>query len=109
MKTVRNWSASPLSRLDRASRSQGLHSYFRAYILSLTPNGEVASQWQFYADKSAGYCLCFDGRKLDKAFIAFSKAIKSRARGSFRVLYDEKRLRSLMKQYVTIRWKRPRT
>lgn len=78
-----------------------LNQYFHAYILSLTPNGEVAGQWQLYADQSAGYCLGFDSRILDRAFVAFTKTKGLMASGSYKVLYDERRLRSLMQEYVT--------
>ena len=77
-----------------------LKELFHAYILSMTPNGEVSGQWELYGEKSAGYCLCFDGKLLDKAFVAFTKSSGLLASGSFKVLYDENRLRRLMKLYV---------
>lgn len=79
---------------------KSLNEYFHGYILSMTPNGEVAGQWELYAEKSAGYCLCFDSRDLDKAFIEFTKTKGLMASGSYKVLYDETRLRSLMGAYV---------
>lgn len=79
---------------------QGFGTVFNAYILSLTPNGDELTQWDRYAAKTSGYCLGFDATILDAAFVSFTQQKKLEASGSFEVLYEEARLRDLMRQYA---------
>lgn len=92
-----------------AGAKDSLRKFFRAYILSLSPRGDVLTQWREYGEHEAGFCLGFNGRTLDAAFVEFRKDAGLEAGGSFKVLYDEKRLRRLMKRYVdnaltTVMW-----
>jgi hypothetical protein len=80
--------------------NSGLGTFFDAYVLSLTLNGDELTQWERFADNAAGYCLGFDGPTLDQAFVEFTRENRLEASGSFEVLYSETQLRSLMKQYV---------
>jgi hypothetical protein len=96
-------------RGTEAVAKRGLPKYFHAYILSLTPKGDALPQWREYTDNATGFCFGFNGRTLDRAFIAFTKATGLEASGSFKVLYNEKRLRSLTEKYVrnalgTVMW-----
>lgn len=79
---------------------RGLGHFFRGFILSMTPNGDVVHQWRDYSESAEGFCLGFNGRKLDRAFKVFTKEYGVEASGSFEVLHDEKLLRRLMRKYV---------
>jgi hypothetical protein len=87
-------------RGTQAVAKRGLPKYFHAYILSLTPKGDALPQWREYADNATGFCLGFNSRILDRAFVSFTKATGLEASGSFKVLYNERRLRSLVTKYV---------
>lgn len=73
---------------------------FKGYILSLTPKADELTQWEIYGSRARGYAMGFSGRLLDKAFTAFKTRNGIKAAGSFKVLYDERRLRRLMRQHV---------
>lgn len=79
---------------------KGLGTYFSGYVLSLSKHEDDLPQWREYGDRERGYCLSFDGLTLDKAFESFSEAKGLYSGGSFDVLYDEQRLRALLRKYV---------
>ena len=79
---------------------EGLGTYFRGYILSFSTREDNLDHWREFGHRERGYCLSFDGPTLDKAFVEFTGSDGLASGGSFEVLYDEARLRHLMRQYV---------
>lgn len=79
----------------------GLPRFFRAFILSLTTNGDASQQWELYAERSTGYCLGFDGPTLDQAFVEYQRVMRLEAGGSFEVVYSEELCETYMRRYVT--------
>ena len=53
-----------------------------------------------YADQATGYSLEFESAIFDQAFLVFTKSNGLDASGSFEVIYDDDRLRSIMQEYV---------
>jgi hypothetical protein len=72
----------------------------RAYVLSLSLKKDDLYQWTNYGDKARGYCLGFDGRALDAAFVQFGSRLDQIGHGSFNVLYSNAGLRRRMRQYA---------
>jgi Protein of unknown function (DUF2971) len=79
---------------------RGLSHYFSAYVSSLSLDGRNPVLWERYADHGTGYSLEFESAILDQAFLVFTKSNGLEASGSFEVIYDDDRLRSIMQEYV---------
>ena len=79
---------------------RGLSHYFSTYVSSLSLDGQNPVLWERYADQATGYSLEFESAILDQAFLVFTKSNGLDASGSFEVIYDDDRLRSIMQEYV---------
>lgn len=80
---------------------RGLSHYFAAYVLSLSLDGNNPNLWDRYANQGRGFCVEFESTILDDAFKVFTKANGFEASGSYEVIYDDVRLRSIMQEYVS--------
>ena len=83
-----------------AAVRRGIGEYFHGYILSLTPKADELTQWEIYGNRARGFTLGFSGRTIDAAFNVFRKRTGIEAGGSFKVIYDDKRLRRMMRYHV---------
>jgi len=79
----------------------GLHPFMSAYVLSMSLDDDELTQWRLYADGGRGFAMGFASRILDRAYAPLSTGlVGGTLGGSFRVLYDEARLRAQMQSYV---------
>lgn len=79
---------------------EGLNKYLRGYVGCLSKAEDDLPQWREYGGGETGFCLSFDETELDKAFEAFKVGKQIYSGGGFEVIYDDARLRKIMKQYV---------
>jgi hypothetical protein len=79
---------------------EGLGKYLRGYVGCLSKAEDNLPQWREYGGGETGFCLSFDEQELDKAFEAFKVGKAIYSGGGFEVIYDDARLRRIMKQYV---------
>jgi hypothetical protein len=80
--------------------AKGLDKVLRVFVLSMSINGDELTQWRSYGDNASGYRLEFNSTILDEAFNQFVRALTLNGSGSFRVLYDERDLRSRLRAHV---------
>ena len=79
---------------------EGLGKYLKGYVGCLSKAEDDLPQWREYGGGETGFCLSFDEQELDKAFEAFKVGKAIYSGGGFEVVYDDARLRRIMKQYV---------
>ena len=80
--------------------ARGLSHYFAAYVLSCSVDRDSPFMWKRYGVQGRGYCMEFESTVLDQAFTRYTRANRMEACGSYEVIYDDVRLRSIMTEYV---------
>lgn len=88
-------------RSMNAKVARGLGSRFSAFVMSCSVDRDSAFMWNRYGRGGTGYCMEFESAVLDQAFTTYRRANQLEASGSYEVIYDDVRLRSIMREYVS--------
>ena len=70
------------------------------FVCCFSLDGDDLGQWRAYADNGKGYALGFDGRVLERAFVADHASPASRAM-TFPVTYDDDQLRDIQQKIIS--------